>query len=70
MRQKDSRVRLTSSVLRHVRTIKFSGWEEAFMERVLRTRGLELGALRTSGLLFSVSLVSFHVSTFLVTSLC
>ncbi|XP_058537071.1 ATP-binding cassette sub-family C member 6 [Ochotona princeps] len=66
MRQKDTRARLTSSVLRHVRTIKFHGWEEAFMERVLHTRGLELGALRTSGLLFSVSLVSFQVSTFLV----
>ncbi|KAM9583859.1 ATP-binding cassette sub-family C member 6 isoform 2-T2 [Trichechus inunguis] len=66
MRQKDSRARLSSSVLRNVRIIKFHGWEEAFLERVLRIRGQELGALRTSGLLFCVSLVSFHVSTFLV----
>nr|XP_009007407.3 ATP-binding cassette sub-family C member 6 isoform X2 [Callithrix jacchus] len=66
MRQKDSRARLTSSILRNSRTIKFHGWEGAFLDRVLGIRGRELGALRTSGLLFSVSLVSFQVSTFLV----
>jgi ATP-binding cassette subfamily C (CFTR/MRP) protein 6 len=68
MRQKDARARLTSSILRTVRTIKAHGWEEAFLERVLRIRGQELGALKTSTLLFSVSLVSFQVSTFLVMS--
>nr|XP_039334316.1 multidrug resistance-associated protein 6 isoform X2 [Saimiri boliviensis boliviensis] len=66
MRQKDLRARLTSSILRNSRTIKFHGWEGAFLDRVLGIRGWELGALRTSGLLFSVSLVSFQVSTFLV----
>lgn len=69
MRQKDSRARLTSSILRNVRTVKYHGWEGAFLDRVLRIRGHELGALRTSSLLFSVSLVSFQVSTFLVKSL-
>ncbi|XP_034341096.2 ATP-binding cassette sub-family C member 6 isoform X1 [Arvicanthis niloticus] len=66
MRQKASRARLTSSMLRTVRTIKSHGWECAFLERLLHIRGRELGALRTSTLLFSVSLVSFQVSTFLV----
>nr|XP_037845744.1 multidrug resistance-associated protein 6 isoform X2 [Chlorocebus sabaeus] len=66
MRQKDLRARLTSSILRNSKTIKFHGWEGAFLDRVLGIRGQELGALRTSGLLFSVSLVSFQVSTFLV----
>ncbi|KAG8513488.1 LOW QUALITY PROTEIN: Multidrug resistance-associated protein 6, partial [Galemys pyrenaicus] len=66
MRQKDSRARLTSSILRNVKMVKCHGWEEAFLERVLSIRSQELGALRTSGLLFSVSLVSFQVSTFLV----
>ncbi|XP_051004550.1 ATP-binding cassette sub-family C member 6 [Acomys russatus] len=66
MRQKASRARLTSSVLRTVRTIKSHGWEQAFLERLLHIRGQELGALKTSTLLFSVSLVSFQVSTFLV----
>lgn len=69
MRQKDSRARLTGFILRTMRTIKSHGWEEAFLERVLHIRGRELGALRTSTLLFSVSLVSFQVSTFLVMSL-
>lgn len=68
MRQKASRARLTSSMLRTVRTIKSHGWEYAFLERLLHIRGQELGALKTSTLLFSVSLVSFQVSTFLVTS--
>ncbi|XP_053528124.1 ATP-binding cassette sub-family C member 6 isoform X4 [Artibeus jamaicensis] len=66
MRQKDSRARLTSCIFRNIRTVKCHGWEGAFLDRVLRIRGQELGALRTSGLLFSVSLVSFQVSTFLV----
>ncbi|XP_057384335.1 ATP-binding cassette sub-family C member 6 isoform X1 [Balaenoptera acutorostrata] len=66
MRQKDSRARLTSCILRNVRTVKYHGWEGAFLDRVLRIRAQELGALRTSSLLFSVSLVSFQVSTFLV----
>lgn len=69
MRQKASRARLTSSMLRTVRTIKSHGWEHAFLERLLHVRGQELSALKTSALLFSVSLVSFQVSTFLVTSL-
>lgn len=68
MRYKDARARLTSCTLRNMRTVKCHGWERAFLERVLRVRGQELGALRTSGLLFSVSLVSFQVSTFLVSS--
>ncbi|XP_021092877.1 multidrug resistance-associated protein 6 isoform X3 [Heterocephalus glaber] len=63
MRRKDSRARLTSAVLRAMRTVKSQGWEAAFLDRVLRIRGRELGALRTSSLLFSVSLVSFQVST-------
>ncbi|XP_037671061.1 multidrug resistance-associated protein 6 isoform X3 [Choloepus didactylus] len=66
MRQKDSRARLTSSILKNAKIIKFHGWEEAFLEKVLRIRSRELGSLKTSGLLFSVSLVSFQVSTFLV----
>lgn len=66
MRHKDARARLTSCMLRNMRTVKCHGWERAFLERVLRIRSQELGALRTSGLLFSVSLVSFQVSTFLV----
>ncbi|XP_037591618.1 multidrug resistance-associated protein 6-like [Cebus imitator] len=63
MRQKDSRARLTSSILRNLRTIKFHGWEGAFLDRVLGIWGRELGALRTSSRLFSVSLVSFQAST-------
>ncbi|XP_074237694.1 uncharacterized protein LOC120361902 isoform X3 [Saimiri boliviensis] len=52
MRQKDSRSQLASSILRNSRTIKFHGWEGAFLDRVLGIRGQELGALGTSGLLF------------------
>lgn len=68
MRQKDSRARLTSCIIRNMKTVKSHGWEGAFLERILSIRGQELGALRTSNLLFSVSLVSFQVSTFLVSS--
>ncbi|KAK2504236.1 hypothetical protein MC885_021604 [Smutsia gigantea] len=66
MRQKDSRVRLTSCILRNIRTVKSHAWEGAFLDRIMCIWGQELRALKTSSLLFSVSLVSFQVSTFLV----
>ncbi|KAK2081251.1 Multidrug resistance-associated protein 6 [Saguinus oedipus] len=69
MRQKDTWVLVTSSILRNSRTIKFHGWEGAFLHRVLGIQGQELCTLWTSGLLFSLSLLSFQASTFLVTSL-
>ncbi|KAL0630048.1 Multidrug resistance-associated protein 6 [Plecturocebus cupreus] len=65
MRQKDLQTQLTSSNLRNSRTIKFHGWKGAFLDRVLGIWGQELGTLWTSGLLFSMSLVSFQASTFL-----
>ncbi|KAL0595495.1 Multidrug resistance-associated protein 6 [Plecturocebus cupreus] len=68
-RQKDLWARLTSSILRNSRTIKFHGWEGGFLDRVLGIQAQGLGVLWTSGLLFSVSLVSFQASAFLVTSL-
>lgn len=52
----------------NMKIVKSHGWEGAFLERILRIRSQELGALRTSNLLFSMSLVSFQVSTFLVRS--
>ncbi|XP_073071626.1 ATP-binding cassette sub-family C member 6 isoform X3 [Manis javanica] len=66
MRQKDSRASLTSCILRNVRMVKSHAWEGAFLDRIMHIRGQELRALKTSSLLFSVSLVSFQVSTFLV----
>lgn len=50
--------------------VKCHGWEGAFLDQALRVRTRELAALRASGLLFSVSLVSFQVSTFLVMLPC
>lgn len=38
MRQKDCRARLTSCILRNVRTVKYHGWEGAFLDRVLHIR--------------------------------
>ncbi|XP_036597659.1 multidrug resistance-associated protein 6 isoform X2 [Trichosurus vulpecula] len=66
MLHKDHRARLTDSVLRNMKIIKLHGWEEAFMEKILNIRRGELQALKNSGFLFTVSLVSFHLSTFLV----
>ncbi|XP_051817123.1 ATP-binding cassette sub-family C member 6 [Antechinus flavipes] len=66
MLHKDHRARLTDSILRNMKFIKLHGWEEAFMEKILSIRRGELQALKNSGFLFTVSLVSFHLSTFLV----
>nr|XP_020828093.1 multidrug resistance-associated protein 6 isoform X6 [Phascolarctos cinereus] len=66
MLHKDHRARLTDSILRNMKIIKLHGWEEIFMEKILSIRRGELQALKNSGFLFTVSLVSFHLSTFLV----
>ncbi|XP_043833871.1 ATP-binding cassette sub-family C member 6 isoform X2 [Dromiciops gliroides] len=66
MLHKDHRGQLTDSILRNMKIIKLHAWEEAFMEKILSIRRRELQALKNSGFLFTVSLVSFHLSTFLV----
>ncbi|XP_061456060.1 ATP-binding cassette sub-family C member 6 isoform X2 [Rhineura floridana] len=66
MKYKDSRAKLTSAVLSDIKILKLHGWEKNFMGKVLGIRTQELQALRASQLLFSVSLASFHSSTFLI----
>ncbi|XP_072454182.1 ATP-binding cassette sub-family C member 6 isoform X5 [Notamacropus eugenii] len=66
MLHKDHRARLTDSMLRNMKIIKLCGWEEAFMGKILSIRREELQALKSSGYLFTGSLVSFYFSTFLV----
>ncbi|XP_029432269.1 multidrug resistance-associated protein 1 isoform X5 [Rhinatrema bivittatum] len=66
MKHKDKRARLTNEMLSEMRTVKLHVWEEAFSEKVLSFRERELGALKASQVLFSLSLSSFHSSTFLV----
>lgn len=66
MKYKDERAKLTSAILSDIKVIKLYGWEKTFMEKVLGIRKQELQALKTSQILFSVSLASFHSSTFLV----
>uniref|UniRef100_A0A670JW41 ATP-binding cassette sub-family C member 6 n=1 Tax=Podarcis muralis TaxID=64176 RepID=A0A670JW41_PODMU len=66
MKYKDSRAKLTSAILRDIRILKLHGWEDNFMDKALGIRTQELQALKASQFLFSVSLVSFHSSTFLI----
>ncbi|XP_044834651.1 ATP-binding cassette sub-family C member 6-like isoform X2 [Mauremys mutica] len=66
MNHKDNRARLTNAILSDIKIIKLYGWEKAFMEKVLGIRKQELQALKSSQILFSLSLSSFHSSTFLI----
>ncbi|CAI5792166.1 resistance-associated 6-like isoform X1 [Podarcis lilfordi] len=66
MKYKDSHAKLTSAILRDIRILKLHGWEDNFMDKALGIRTQELQALKASQFLFSVSLVSFHSSTFLI----
>ncbi|XP_044289685.1 ATP-binding cassette sub-family C member 6-like isoform X2 [Varanus komodoensis] len=66
MKHKDSRAKLTSTILGNIKMLKLYGWEENFMGKVLAARSQELRALRTSQFLFSASLASFQSSTFLI----
>uniref|UniRef100_A0A8C4YKE8 ABC-type glutathione-S-conjugate transporter n=1 Tax=Gopherus evgoodei TaxID=1825980 RepID=A0A8C4YKE8_9SAUR len=66
MNHKDNRAKLTNAILSDIKIIKLYGWEKAFMEKVLGIRKQELQALKSSQILFSLSLSSFHSSTFLI----
>ncbi|XP_023965599.2 multidrug resistance-associated protein 1 isoform X4 [Chrysemys picta bellii] len=66
MNHKDNRARLIHAILSDIKIIKLYGWEKAFMEKVLGIRKQELQALKSSQILFSLSLSSFHSSTFLI----
>ncbi|NXT94481.1 MRP1 protein, partial [Anhinga rufa] len=66
MKHKDERAKLTNAILSDIKVIKLYGWEKIFMEKVLGIRKQELQALKTSQILFSASLASFHSSTFLI----
>uniref|UniRef100_A0A8D2KVS5 ABC-type glutathione-S-conjugate transporter n=1 Tax=Varanus komodoensis TaxID=61221 RepID=A0A8D2KVS5_VARKO len=63
MKHKDSRAKLTSTILGNIKMLKLYGWEENFMGKVLAARSQELRALRTSQFLFSISFIVFAVYT-------
>uniref|UniRef100_A0A8D0BFK0 ABC-type glutathione-S-conjugate transporter n=1 Tax=Salvator merianae TaxID=96440 RepID=A0A8D0BFK0_SALMN len=67
MKYKDDRAKLTSAALGDIKILKLHGWEKKFMEKILDIRSQELQALKKSQFLFSLSLTSFHSSTFLMT---
>uniref|UniRef100_A0A670Y5C1 ABC-type glutathione-S-conjugate transporter n=1 Tax=Pseudonaja textilis TaxID=8673 RepID=A0A670Y5C1_PSETE len=66
IKYKDSRARLTSTILSDMKVLKLHGWEKKLMSKVLGIRTQELQALKTSQFLFSASLASFQSSTFLI----
>ncbi|XP_047424944.1 multidrug resistance-associated protein 1-like isoform X2 [Mugil cephalus] len=66
MKFTDSRIKLMNEILGGVKILKFYSWEEAFLQRVNVLRDNELNALRTSQILYSVSLASFNSSSFLI----
>ncbi|XP_043945091.1 multidrug resistance-associated protein 1-like [Protopterus annectens] len=66
MRHKDDRIKLTNEILSGIKLLKFYVWEKAFKEKLLGIRQMELHSLKKSQILFSLSLTSFHSSTFLI----
>ncbi|KAG2203106.1 hypothetical protein INT47_004913 [Mucor saturninus] len=47
MKRRDKRISLMNEVLQGIRQIKFFAWESNWTERILETRNIELGYLRT-----------------------
>ncbi|KAM3826474.1 ATP-binding cassette sub-family C member 6 [Vipera latastei] len=66
IKYKDSRAKLTSTILSDMKVLKLHGWEKNFISKVLGIRTQELQALKMSQLLFSASVASFQSSTFLI----
>ncbi|KAG0039221.1 hypothetical protein BGZ82_009166 [Podila clonocystis] len=58
MKATDERVRITSEVLASIKIVKLYGWEEAFKQRILKTKRKELDILYRSGIVeAAISLV-------------
>ncbi|KAJ0051128.1 hypothetical protein NL108_014591 [Boleophthalmus pectinirostris] len=62
----DGRIKLMTEMVSGMKILKFYAWEEVFQRRVEALREGELGALRSSQILYCVSLASFASSSFLV----
>ncbi|KAM3600087.1 uncharacterized protein V6R79_017187 [Siganus canaliculatus] len=62
----DSRIKLMNEILSGMKILKFYAWEEAFWRRVSVLRDNELKALKTSQILYAISLSSFNSSSFLI----
>lgn len=66
MKFMDGRIKLMNEILNGIKILKFYAWEKAYLEQVLGYREKELGALRKSQILYSISIASFNSSSFLV----
>ncbi|XP_007248892.3 multidrug resistance-associated protein 1 [Astyanax mexicanus] len=66
MKFMDGRIKLMNEILNGIKILKFYAWEKAYLEKVLGYREKELGALRKSQILYSISIASFNSSTFLI----
>ncbi|XP_062841068.1 multidrug resistance-associated protein 1 [Trichomycterus rosablanca] len=66
MKNMDGRIKLMNEILNGIKILKFYAWEKAFERKILNFREKELAAMKTSQILYSVSIASFNSSTFLV----
>uniref|UniRef100_A0A8B9LI33 ABC-type glutathione-S-conjugate transporter n=1 Tax=Astyanax mexicanus TaxID=7994 RepID=A0A8B9LI33_ASTMX len=62
MKFMDGRIKLMNEILNGIKILKFYAWEKAYLEKVLGYREKELGALRKSQILYSISIIIFLVS--------
>ncbi|KAG0084918.1 hypothetical protein BGZ92_009462 [Podila epicladia] len=65
MKATDERVRITSEVLASIKIVKLYGWEEAFKERILKTKRKELDILYRSGVVQAAISLVFASSSIL-----
>ncbi|KAJ8384009.1 hypothetical protein AAFF_G00212530 [Aldrovandia affinis] len=66
MKFTDGRIKLMNEILSGIKILKLYAWERAFQERVQALRERELHTLRTSQILYSLSIASFSSSSFLM----
>jgi len=67
MKKKDERMKTTIEVLNGIKYIKMSGWEQAFLDKILKTREGELSSLKRTFVLRSVSSFTNWLTPMLIT---
>jgi len=68
MEKKDERMKVSTEILNGIKYIKMSGWEEAFLKKVLGTREQELKWLKKDFVVTSISVFLLWLTPMMITT--
>jgi len=68
MKKKDERMKLSTEILNGIKYIKMSGWEEAFLDKLNKSRDSELSFLKRQFISICFSIFFLWLTPMLITT--